>query len=222
MGQFIVIDGTDGTGKQTQAKLLVERLVRNGSKAMYYTFPRYETVLGKVIRGFLNGDFGDTKTVSPKAQSLLFAADRFEASTEIRRYLTEGVTVICDRYVSANLGHQGAKIPASDIEARQAFIAWTLDIEYARLGLPIPDKTFILNVPVEISIDLLRDRAETEGRTLDSHESDIAHLHSAHAMFQMIAQSLPNTISIDCAPGGKKRNDLLSREQIHELLWKEI
>lgn len=221
IGTFIVIDGTDASGKKTQAELLVARLVQEGVSAQYFTFPRYESLTGKLIRAALEGQFGDFKTVSPKAASLLFAADRHEAAPNIITALEAGITVVCDRYVTANLAHQGSKIPVDQPAERKAFLEWILALEYGHLGLPKPDHTLILKVPVEISLELLQERSRTNGQALDGHESSATHLRAAFDMFTMIGECIPGITSINCAPSGLTRADLLSRETIHELVWAE-
>ncbi len=106
-----MIDGIDGTGKATQAKLLVQRLRREGQKVQAIDFPNYyKNFFGKLLGNYLSGKYGDFAEVDPHVASVLYAADRFESSPQIERWLKEGNIVVADRYVSANQIHQGGKI----------------------------------------------------------------------------------------------------------------
>ena len=107
-GKFIVIDGIDGSGKATQTKLLTNRLKNLGVKVKAIDFPRYyDNFFGKLLGEYLSGVYGDFTQVDPRVASVLYAADRFESSQQIKKWLATGYTVIADRYVSANQIHQG-------------------------------------------------------------------------------------------------------------------
>ena len=106
-GKFIVIDGTNGSGKATQTHLLMEELKLNGYPVEMTDFPQYGTKSAGLIEEYLNGKYGQ---VGPHAASIFYAIDRFDASFKIRQWLQEGKVVISNRYVTANAGHQGGKI----------------------------------------------------------------------------------------------------------------
>jgi len=109
-GKFIVFDGNDGSGKQTQAKLLIERLEKEGHKIRIIDFPRYyDNFFGKFIGECLTGKYGDFIGIDPHIISVIYAADRFESSKEIKEWIDKGYIVLADRYVSANQIHQGGK-----------------------------------------------------------------------------------------------------------------
>lgn len=217
-GAFLVLDGTDGSGKQTQATMLVDRLRTMDVDVRHFTFPQYETPIGGAIRALLDGKHGDFTAVSSRAASLLFAADRLEAAQSLRRLLKEGAVVVCDRYVTANLAHQGSKIPAHLIKEREEFVDWILKLEYEHLALPRPTVSLILKVPVEISLTLLKERSRVSGTPLDTHESSESHLRAAYDMFSLISTKLPDIKTVHCAPEGF----LLNRVQIHELVWEKV
>lgn len=137
-GKFIVIDGIDGTGKATQAALLVQRLRREGKKAKAVEFPNYyKNFFGKLLGEYLSGKYGDFIEMDPHVASVLYAADRFESSGQIRRWLAAGYTVVADRYVSANQIHQGSKI--TDEADRRLFLHWLEKMEYEVFKIPRPD-----------------------------------------------------------------------------------
>src|SRR3989344_7072606 len=113
-GKFIVIDGIDGSGKATQVKLLADKLRRLKIPVKTIDFPRYhDNFFGQLIGEYLSGAYGDFIQTDPRVASVLYAADRFESSREIRQWLADGYLGIADRYVSANSIHQGGKIADS-------------------------------------------------------------------------------------------------------------
>src|SRR5260221_3152254 len=107
---FIVNDGTDGSGKGTQTKLLVERLRTEGYRVEQLSFPRYGKPEAFFIEQYLNGHYGSLSEVGPYRTSVLFAVERFHVAQDIRKMREEGTIVVSDRYVSANKGMQMGKI----------------------------------------------------------------------------------------------------------------
>jgi dTMP kinase len=183
-GLLIVIDGPDGSGKGTQTKLLIERLKKEGRNVERIAFPRYGQPSAHFVEQYLNGKYGSAKDVGAKRASILYALDRFAASFEVRTLLENGTTIISDRYVSANKGHQMAQI--SDPEERKAFLHWLNDLEYNILDIPKPDLTILLHVPADIGFDLIAqkdDRGYLDGKKRDILESDRDHLRAAEQTY---------------------------------------
>ena len=106
-GKFIVIDGTDGSGKATQTELLVKRLAQAGYEVVMADFPQYGQKSAGLVEHYLNGKYGTALDVGPYRASIFYAADRYDASFQIRQWLKEGKIVISNRYVTANMAHQG-------------------------------------------------------------------------------------------------------------------
>jgi dTMP kinase len=210
-GKFLVIDGTDGSGKATQTKLLVERLRRAGCPVRTVSFPRYGMPSTVPIENYLAGKFGTAAEVGPYRASTLYADDRKAAAPDITGWLESGEHVIADRYVMANIGHQGGKI--TDPDERRRFIDWLIDLEYVENAIPRPDLNVILHVPPELTLSLMADRPSR-----DIHEQDLSHLRAAEASYLLAAAQIPGTILIECAPHG----EILSREAIHELIWAKV
>jgi len=211
IGKFIVIDGTDGSGKATQTKLLVERLAREGHPVRSISFPRYGQKSAGPVEEYLSGTYGTAEAVGAYRASVLYAVDRFAASGELRGWLDAGNIVVADRYVAANMGHQGGKI--ADPEERRRFLEWNDGLEYGLFGIPRPDLNLILHVPPEVSVRLMADRSK-----LDIHEQNLAHLKDAEACYLDIARSSAEFQLIECAPCG----EILTREQIHGLIWEAV
>ena len=198
MGKFIVIEGTDCSGKETQSKLLVEKLTSLGKKAIRVTFPNYDSPTGKIIGGpylgkeeICNCWFPEGAIhVDPKVACLYYAADRKYNSKDILKYLDEDYFVICDRYISSNMAHQGSKI--SDNDERFNMYQWIDKLEYWLLGLPKPDKTIFLHVPYSYAFELKKNRI-----SLDEHEKSKEHLQNSEAAYLELS-SYYHWTSINC------------------------
>lgn len=220
-GKLIVIDGTDGSGKKTQTALLIEHLQKNRHEIASIAFPQYGKKSAGLVEEYLNGKYGRPEEVNPYAASLFYALDRFDLSIEIKKALEDGKTVVTDRYVDANAGHQGGKI--TDPEERKKFLHWLYEMEYRILGIPRPDFTIILHVPAGLGQTLARKKQQRlyieGGKTLDVHENDLGHLKAAEESYLWLAQRFPRDHRvIECV----KRGKLLSPEQIHIKVWNII
>jgi len=214
-GKFIVIDGTDGSGKTTQLNILKEKLKTEGYLVEVADFPQYNTKSAGLVEEYLSGKYGQADEVDPYKSSIFYAVDRFDASSKIKKWLKEGKVVLANRYTSANLGHQGAKID-NPLE-RKIFYNWLFDIEYKIFEIPKPDLTIILQVEPEISFALAKERAREDwkGKTKDIHEDNFNHLKRAEQTYLEIASTLPGFKLIKCTHNGQ----ILSREAIHLLVW---
>jgi len=218
---FIVIDGTDGSGKGTQTKLLVERLRREGHAVEQLSFPRYSKPSAYFVEQYLNGHYGAGSEVGPHKSSLFYALDRFDASTGIRAALDAGTIVVSDRYVSANKGHQMGKL--TDPGERKAFLDWINDLEYRILGIPKPDLTILLHVPSEIAYELIAkkdERGYLNGKKRDIHEADPGHLKAAEQAYLDIPSM--DTVERWEVTSCMENGQLMSIEAIHEKLWQRI
>ncbi len=188
-GKLIVIEGTDGSGKATQSKLLIESLEKKGIKTAYIDFPQYGQKSAGLVENYLNGLYGSAGEVKPEVASMFYALDRYDASFKMRPWIEEGKVIVSNRYVSANMGHQTGKI--KDPKKRDEFIAWLKNLEYKTLGIPEPDLTILLFMPCEIAQKLVDNkgvRAYTEKKR-DIHEADICHLKDAeNAYLELVSK----------------------------------
>jgi dTMP kinase len=217
MSKFIVIEGTDGSGKGEQTDRLVRRFKDAGVAVAPFDFPRYAEPSSWFIAQYLTGAFGTLEEVGPKTASLFYALDRYAAAPDIRAALARGDVVISNRYVASNLGHQGSKF--SDAAARQQYFEWNYDLEFAVNKIPKPDLNLILHVPAEIAQELVDKKVKREylgEKKRDLHETNLDHLKRAEEAYQQLAELYPHDFAmIECAPG----NHLLSIEEIHEKIW---
>ena len=141
-GRLLVIEGLDGSGKATQAKLLAAHLAESGRRVMEITFPDYESDSSALVKMYLSGQFGDKPDdVNPYAASSFYAVDRYASyKTKWGSFYEAGGIVIADRYTTSNAVHQCSKLPP---EQWDDFLRWAFDYEYRLLGLPAPDAVFI-------------------------------------------------------------------------------
>lgn len=220
-GKLIVIDGTDGAGKKTQTKLLISRLRKEGRMVKTLAFPQYRKKSAGPAENYLEGKYGKrADDVSPYVASVFYAVDRFDAArTKIDHWLQKGYVVVLDRYVSANMGHQGAKI--ANKVARKKFFDWVADFEYNILQLPKPDLQLIFYVDPVIAHKNAAKKWKNTIKNLakrDLHETDLGHIKRAAKVYLELATILPKTKLIQCIKNGQ----LLSRKEIRELVWREI
>ena len=201
-GKLIVLEGADGAGKATQAKLLVERLTSEGIPVESLEFPRYEeTFFGAYLKEWLDEQHGNFIELDPRLAAILFAGDRFESRELLTGWLAEGKHVILDRYVSASMLHQGAKI--EDIEKRGAFLLWMQRMEYEVFKLPRPDAVVYLDVPAEMRHALL---------TTDERKPNLGHTET-DAVYQAAVQKTAEHVAdlekwkiVSCLSDGKLRS----------------
>lgn len=222
-GKLIVIDGTDGSGKATQVAYLTEHLKKDGYKVKIVDFPEYyKNFFGKFIGHCLSEQYYNFLNTHPKIVSVLFAADRWESSKKMREWLDKGYIIIANRYVSANQIHQGGKVKSA--KKRADFIKWLNQMEYEVFGLPRPDLTFYLSLPIKIVLELLKKRDSSKMKRAylkkkkDVHESDINFLINSRKSALKLEKEIPNFKKIECSEKGK----ILSREQVHEMVYKEV
>jgi dTMP kinase len=214
---LIAIEGIDGSGKGTQAGLLLDRARREGATAELLAFPMYEqSFFGAEIGRYLNGEFGDVWSVHPRLAATLYAGDRFENRERLWRLRGELDLVICDRYTPSNQAHQSVKLPEHE---RPAFFAWLDALEHEVFGIPRPDLVVFLDLPPEVAAALIQRksaRSYTEQKA-DIHEVDAEYLRSVHTAYHQLSQR-PGWVTISCMAGGGVR----PLPEIHEEIWAEI
>ncbi len=175
---LIAIEGIDGSGKGTQAGLLIEALNGCGLTTELFSFPRYNTTKGgEAVGEYLNGKFGNpVDEVDPKLAALLYALDRFESREDLLAQLAVKDVVVCDRYVPSNLAHQCAKLKAEDGEA---LCAWLNHLEYGIYSLPVPNLVIQLDLDIDLAKTLIAKKAARSYTTkaADGHEADLAYLN---------------------------------------------
>lgn len=215
-GRLIVFEGTDGSGKATQARLLCEHLDREGIAYREIDYPRYGNPFAEPAKRYLEGELGKKPgDVNAYAASVLFSVDRYASyKQDWGGFYEAGGLVIANRYTTSNAVHQASKLPLGE---QKEFLNWLFDLEYNRLGLPRPDRVVYLDMPTEVSEQMLRRRERETGTAADIHEQDELYLKKCRAGAREIVRECGWTV-IDCADGGMPR----PTEEIHREVWEKL
>ena len=213
MGKLIVIEGTDGSGKSTQLKMLTDHLTQDQVEFKKIVFPRYSEESSALIRMYLGGQFGgNPNDVSAYAASTFYGVDRYASyKMDWGSYYENGGLVVSDRYTTSNAVHQTSKEPA---EKQADFLNWLYDFEYSKLSLPKPDLVIYLDMPTDFSEKLLRSREASTNTKADIHEQDTAYLATCRQIGRMAAKHYGWQI-IDCVRDGSMR----TIEDIHREIY---
>lgn len=196
--KFIVLEGLDGCGKETQTGLLRDRLAAEGKRVRVIDFPNYKSESSALVRFYLDGGLGDSPDcANAYAASMFFAADRYISYvTDWKRdYLDTDTVIIANRYTTANAYHQTSKLPRGEWDS---FLDWLWDFEYGKLGLPSPDRVILLDMPERVSERLVIKRSGATGTNLDIHERDEGYLESCRRAAAYVAKKCGWTV-VKCA-----------------------
>lgn len=220
-GKLIVIEGSDGAGKTTQLGLLKAYLDSQGHPVETVDFPRYyDSFYGKMIANFLRGEYGPLETVNPYLISVVYAADRGSAAPEMHKWLSEGKAILSNRYATSNLAHQSGRIAPLK---RKAFIEWDLELEYEVNKIPKEDIVIFLHVPVEISLELMknkdRQKRDYTKNKKDMVEKDVNYLKKSEEAYLTLVKKFPHWVKIECVDSD---GNLRTREDIHEEIKKVL
>jgi len=213
MGKLIVFEGTDGSGKSTQFGLLTQRLEREGRAFRRLRFPRYDQESSALIRMYLGGQFGsDPGAVNAYAASTFYAVDRMASwLQDWKQDYEAGQLFLADRYTTSNAVHQGSKMEPAD---RDAYFRWLYDLEFEKMGLPRPDLVILLDMPIELTRQLMRKRESDTNTQADIHEQDLTYLAHCRESALEAAKHFGWTV-IRCARDGAIR----PIEEIHEEIY---
>ncbi len=218
MGKIFVIDGTDGSGKQTQFERLKNRLTEEGIDYRTVSFPNYDSPSSSLVKMYLSGEFGENaKDVSPYIASTFYAADRYATyTTKYKEYYENGGIILADRYTTANMVHQAGKI--QDKEEREKFLNWLWNLEFELYGLPVPAEVFFLKMPPEKALELIKNRENkfTHSAQKDIHERDKSHITDSFNAACSVAQKY-NWYTVECIKDGQVRTiDDIHEEEIRK------
>ena len=213
-GRLLVIEGLDGSGKATQAKLLAAHLAESGRKVMEITFPDYESDSSALVKMYLSGRFGDKPDdVNP------YAVDRYASyKTKWGSFYEAGGIVIADRYTTSNAVHQCSKLPP---EQWNDFLRWAFDYEYRLLGLPAPDAVVYLQVDPAVSQKLMTGRYHGDESRKDVHEKDIEYLARSRRAAEYYAVHL-GWATVHCTENGAMRTIEEIQAEVRALAEKEL
>jgi len=219
-GKFIVLEGTDGSGKTVQFQRLFDRLKRQKIEVRTLDFPRYGKPSSYFVEQYLKGSYGSWKEVGAYRASLFYALDRFATSSKVKKWLKQGKIVLSNRYVGSNLGHQGVKI--KDKTGRERFFKWVNELEYKILALPKPDINIFMHMPAKIAYTLVDNKGKREYsgcKKRDIHEQDISHIKQAEKVFCEVVKLFPKDFTtVECV----EKEKLLSIEEVEKRIWQVV
>lgn len=220
--RFIVLEGLDGTGKSTQIKLLQEFYKKNNIPSYFIHFPRTgdeSAVFGPMVAKFLRGDYGPLEQVHPELVALIYAGDRYNATSELKQKLEIGTHVLADRYVFSNIGFQCAKL--TDSRQRENLIHWIFNLEYEYFKIPVPDISVFLHVPIDFVEQQLKsarsgdDRKYLKGKS-DIHEQNIEFQRAVEQVYLDVCSMMPDKLLyMSCI---NDKGFMMTPDEIHKQL----
>lgn len=240
-GRLIVIDGVDGSGKETQTKRLEERLLAAGAEdVIRISFPNYVSDSSTLVRMYLKGmyqnDAGDQPSIDHLMRiSSFYAVDRaatfmrpFQNGPSLFERYNNGAIIIADRYTTSNIIHQCSNLIMKHEEGHLHVTDGMLgkikelynkieDLEYRILGLPRPNQVIFLSVSVETSLSNLAKRyagGESPQHITETEE----HLKKAVAWTYYLCKEFGYT-DIQC---DDETSTMRSIEDIHNDIYKKI
>lgn len=203
MGKLIVIEGLDGSGKGTQAALLVKNLEARGLAVRKVSFPDYASDSSALVKMYLSGQFGsDPSDVNAYAASTFYAVDRFASfKRDWGTFYGEGGIVVADRYTTSNAVHQCSKLPR---EQWDIYLRWLFDFEYRLMGIPTPDAVVYLSVDPTVSQSLMTGRYQGDESRKDIHEGNLGYLRRSREAAEYCTEKL-GWKKIECCRDGSMR-----------------
>ena len=218
-GKLIIIEsGSDASGKATQTKKLYDRLVSEGYNVKKVEYPNYDSETSTLVKMYLRGDFGKNPSdFDAYVTSNFYAVDRYASfKTQWEEFYNKGGIILADRYTTSNMVHQASKMEESE---RDKYLDWLFDYEFNMYKIPKPDAVIFLDVPVDFSKNLMKDRDNkfTGEKEKDIHEKDLEYLKKCYENSLYIADKY-DWKKIECI----KDNSLRSIESIHEEIYENI
>lgn len=218
-GKLYIVEGVDGAGKETQSKLLEKALKEKGHEVKLISFPNYKNPSSYMVTAYLNGDFGEeADDVNAYTASTFFAVDRFASyKQQWGEFYNNGGNIIADRYTTANMVHQTAKMKTD--KEKYDFLEWLFDLEFNKYGLPIPDQVLFLDVPPAVSLKLRENRKNkiTGNEKKDIHEKNPEYMQRSYEASVYVAEKY-KWETIECCD----KENLKSQEDIHDLIMQKI
>ncbi|MCI6283871.1 MAG: aminotransferase class I/II-fold pyridoxal phosphate-dependent enzyme [Selenomonas sp.] len=220
-GKLIIIEAGDGSGKATQTKRLYDHLVADGRRVHRVEFPDYQSDSSALVRMYLAGKFGGhADDVNAYAASTFFAVDRYASyRTKWKAWYDAGDIILADRYTTSNMVHQAVKV--EDEAQRDAFLAWLWDLEFVKLGLPIPDAVVFLDMDPAVAQRLIDARAKANGTAEDIHEKDKNYLARCYAMYRLVA-ARDHWIPVRCSENGAPRSIDAIHADVYEAVLRTL
>ena len=220
MGRLFVIEsGSDASGKATQTELLYNRLLMDGYNVRKVEYPNYNSESSALVKMYLKGDFGSNpEDVNPYITSTFYAIDRYASyKTKWEEFYKSVGIIIADIYTTSNMVHQAAKY--ENYEDKDKFLKWLAEYEFDFYGLPRPSEVFFLNMSVDFSLNLMKNRKNkiTGNAKKDIHEANEAYLRKSYENALYVAKKY-DWKNIECT----KDSSLRTIKDIHEEIYSLI
>ncbi|MBL7108194.1 MAG: dTMP kinase [Candidatus Cloacimonetes bacterium] len=200
-GLFVTLEGIEGCGKSTQAKLLAEYLKIQGYKVLLSREPGGPRISEKIREILLNENY---KEMHKLTEVFLYCASRSQHTTEwIKPALSGDYIVICDRFYDSTYAYQGAarKISLDDINYLN---------KIASIGI-VPDITFVIDLPAKIGLTrILKSIKNSDKKEIDRLESENLNFHqNVRKGFLKLAESEKDRIKI---LNGKEKVEVIHKK----------
>lgn len=199
MSKLIIIEGLDGCGKSTQTALIEKYFKEHNINYKKIKLPDYDSPSSTLVKMYLGGEFGrNADDVNAYAAGAFYAVDRF-ASYKLgwSEDYQNGTLILADRYATSNSIYQMEKI---DESMWDAYLDWSADFEYNKIGIPRPDLVIYLDMPVEISQKLMTSRYHGDEDKKDVHEADAAFLNRCRKSALYAAEKQDWAV-VECSDG---------------------
>ena len=212
---LLVIEGLDGSGKATQAQSLYLRLKKIKKYVHKVSFPNYESKSSDLIKTYLNSDIlKNEKKENIYAISSLFAFDRYLSYVNSwKKFYKDGYLIIADRYSTSNAVYQLSNI---EKDKWDDYIKWLEDYEYYKLELPKPKLVIYLDMPVNVSQELMLKRYNGDESKKDLYEKDVGRLKRCKESAMYVSKKY-NWEIINCVDATTGR--IKSINEIHEIIF---
>ena len=220
MGKIIVIEGLDASGKDTQSRLLQEKLQSEGLETYKLDLPYYNDPSSTLVKMYLGGELGDKPSdVNAYAASTFYAVDRYASFKKHwqKEYESDKI-IVANRYTTSNASHQMTKLPESEWDA---YLDWLFSFEYKKMEIPEPDCVIFLDMPVDISQKLLMKRYEGDSTKKDVHERDVDYLKACHKAAEYASKKLSWNV-ITCGENGEPYSFEYIASKVYDCVKKEI
>eukprot|EP01060_Flectonema_neradi_P003939 TRINITY_DN12591_c0_g1_i1.p1 TRINITY_DN12591_c0_g1~~TRINITY_DN12591_c0_g1_i1.p1 ORF type:complete len:350 (+),score=76.51 TRINITY_DN12591_c0_g1_i1:33-1082(+) len=215
-GRIFTIEGGDGAGKETQTRMLVERLSKEGYPVKTLDFPHDSAMYGKKIREILSGVHGGISDVSPVLFATIYSMNRYDKKPSLDHWLEQGYNVILDRYMESSYGHQAAKLETDD--ERIKLIERLAAFEQKWLGIPASHRVLYLDLNPDVALKALQADGTRAG--LDIHEiAKSSYKQDVRKCFRWCCDKLPEWAEIPQLTADDTRK---TREAVHEEIWDSL
>lgn len=216
-GIIISFDGLDSTGKNTQSKKLIERLRTAGWPVRIFETPDYTTPSGKELKLRLQHKLGDWNATPWQEKMKYFAINRAEHREEVLEALANKEIIIYDRYIPSSMAFMATEgLTEEEVEqGRAAVYAAVEHEEYVLNAMPKEDASIFLDVPPQVSTQLLEKRKE-DREDEDEYTDHISIQQRMYNEYDYMTTNDPKRfLRITCVEDGK----LLAKEDVAELIW---